>query len=71
MKGHREIDENLDSHHDPVFSIDAQGSHGSCAPPACRSSTEILSGERTKAMRPSRGGRLIVTPASISFWQVA
>jgi hypothetical protein len=32
---------------------------------------EIASGVRTKAMRPSRGGRLMVTPASISRWQVA
>ena len=32
----------------------------------------MLSGERTKAMRPSRGGRLIGhTPLSIRFWQVA
>jgi hypothetical protein len=28
------------------------------------------SGERMNAMWPSRGGRLIVTPASISRWQV-
>ena len=32
------------------------------ASPCCSSSTEISSGERTKAMRPSRGGRLMVTP---------
>ena len=32
-------------------------------PPFCRISTEMLSGERTKAMLPSRGGRLMVTPA--------
>ena len=35
--------------------------------PACRISIEISSGERTKAMWPSRGGRLIVTPLSLSF----
>lgn len=49
----------------PVFFIDAHGSLGSSASPFCRSSIEIPSGERTKAMRPSRGGRLIVTPASV------
>ena len=48
--------------------------HGSAAGfawPFCRSSIEMLSGLRTKAMRPSRGGRLMVTPAFISFSQVA
>ena len=43
--------------------------HGSClgfASPFCSSSMEMLSGERTNAMRPSRGGRLMVTPAFIS-----
>ena len=30
----------------------------------------MLSGERTKAMLPSRGGRLMVTPAFISRSQV-
>ncbi len=39
--------------------------------PFCSSSTEMLSGERTNAMRPSRGGRLIVTPWSISRRQAA
>ena len=47
-------------HQTPVFAIDAQGSRGSSAPPFCSSSTEIRSGERTKAMWPSRGGRLMV-----------
>ena len=46
----------------PVFSMDAQGSAGACASPSCSSSSEIPSGDLTKAMRPSRGGRLIVTP---------
>ena len=55
----------------PVFVIDAQGSLGGSASPFCRSSIEMLSGDRTKAMRPSRGGRLIVTPASISRWHTA
>ena len=49
-------------YHVPVFGIDAQGSCLGLAPPFCRSSIEMLSGERTKAALPSRGGRLIVTP---------
>ena len=49
----------------------SQGSAGASAAPFCSSSIEMLSGERTKAMRPSRGGRLIVTPCSMSRWQVA
>jgi hypothetical protein len=40
----------------PVFSIDDQGSAGSSASPFYNSSTEMPSGERTKAMRPPRGG---------------
>jgi hypothetical protein len=56
-------------HQTPVFGIDAQGSIGGSASPSCSSSIEILSGERMKAMRPSRGGRLIVTPLSRSDWQ--
>jgi len=44
---------------------------GASAPPFCSSSTEMPSGERTNAMRPSRGGRLMVTPPSISRWQAA
>lgn len=55
----------------PVFFIEAQGSCGGRAAPFCRSSIECLSGERTKAMTPSRGGRLMVTPAFISRSQVA
>ena len=31
-------------------------------------SIEMPSGDLTKAMWPSLGGRLIVTPASMSFW---
>ncbi len=46
----------------PVLPMLAQGSSGAFAAPFCKSSTEMLSGERTKAMCPSRGGRLIVTP---------
>ena len=43
----------------PVFGIDSHGSLGS-SEPSWISSTEMPSGERTKAMCPSRGGRLIV-----------
>jgi hypothetical protein len=55
----------------PVFFMDAHGSCGGFACPLCKSSIEWLSGERTKAMVPSRGGRLMVTPAFISRSQVA
>ncbi len=58
-------------HHSPVFGIDVHGSRGGSASPRCKSSTECRSGERTKAIRPSRGGRLTVTPPSISRWHVA
>jgi len=51
---------------EPVFSIDVQGSEGAFASPRCRISIEMLSGDFTKAMRPSRGGRLMVTPLSMS-----
>ena len=39
-------------------------------PPAAIS-IEMLSGDLTKAMLPSRGGRLMVTPLSIRRWQVS
>ncbi|MGY3550828.1 hypothetical protein ACVW0W_006595 [Bradyrhizobium sp. USDA 4469] len=55
----------------PVFGIDAHGSAGAFGSPFCSSSIECRSGERTKAMLPSRGGRLMVTPAFCSFSQVA
>ena len=58
-------------HQCPVFSMLAQGSAGGRLSPACSSSTETLSGERTKAMRPSRGGRLMVTPLSIRCWHMS
>src|SRR4029077_10785016 len=58
-------------HHFPLFGIETHGSFGGNALPFCRSSIECLSGERTKAILPSRGGRLIVTPAFISLSQVA
>ena len=54
-------------YHEPVLGIEAQGSCGGFGLPFCRSSIEMPSGERMKAMLPSRGGRLMVTPASISF----
>src|SRR5207253_7106840 len=63
--------DDLEHHQTPVLGIDAHGSAGPNASPFCRSSTEIASGLRTNAMRPSRGGRLIVTPASWSRRQVA
>ena len=47
------------SYHSPTFGIDVHGSAGASASPRWSSSTEIRSGERTNAMRPSRGGRLI------------
>ena len=49
-------------YHCPTLGMDFHGSAGGSAPPFCSSSTEMLSGERTKAMCPSRGGRLMATP---------
>jgi hypothetical protein len=54
-----------------VFGIEAQGSAGGSDAPFCSSSIETLSGERTKAMCPSRGGRLIVTPPAASLAHIA
>jgi hypothetical protein len=48
-----------------------QGSAGAFAPPFCNSSTDTLSGDRTKAIRPSRGGLLITTPFACRWAQVA
>jgi hypothetical protein len=48
-----------------------QGSAAGSAPPACSSSMEMPSGVRMKAMRPSRGGRLIVTPRAMKALQVS
>jgi hypothetical protein len=59
------------AYHFPVLGMDVQGSFGGNGEPFCNSSIECLSGERTKAMEPSRGGRLMVTPAFISFSQSA
>jgi hypothetical protein len=58
-------------YHLPVLGIDFHGSCGGKAVPFCKSSIECLSGERTKAITPSRGGRLIVTPAFIKRSHVA
>jgi hypothetical protein len=59
------------SYHEPVFAIETQGSCGALGWLFCKSSMEMPSGERMKAIWPSRGGRLMVTPASISLAQVA
>ena len=58
-------------HQFPVLAMDAQGSRGGSGWPSCSSSIEMPSGERIKAMWPSRGGRLMVTPAAISRSQSA
>jgi hypothetical protein len=55
----------------PLFSMDAQGSLLGSESPIWSSSIEISSGERTKAMWPSRGGRRMVTPFSCKREQVA
>jgi hypothetical protein len=55
----------------PVFGIEDHGSAGGFGSPFCSNSIECRSGERTKAMLPSRGGRLMVTPIFISLSQVA
>ena len=49
----------------PVFGMLAQGSCGGSDPPFCRSSIEMPSGERMKAMWPSRGGRLMAAGVTI------
>ncbi len=56
---------------EPVLAMLVQGSAGGSASPACKSSREMPSGVRIKAMRPSRGGRLIVTPWAIKALQVS
>src|SRR5690606_32486064 len=60
--GHARYSPQSMNHHSPTFGIDTHGSSGGSGSPLCRSSIEILSGERTNAILPSRGGRLIVTP---------
>ena len=59
------------AHQCPVFGIEVHGSAGGFASPFCRSSIECRSGERTKAIWPSRGGRLMVMPSFINRSQVA
>ena len=61
----------IGGYHFPVFCIDFQGSAAGRAAPFWSSSIEMLSGERMKAMLPSRGGRLMVTPAACSLAQVS
>jgi hypothetical protein len=51
------------AYHFPVLGIDFHGSAGGSASPFCSNSIDCLSGERTNAIMPSRGGRLMVTPA--------
>lgn len=58
-------------YHEPVLAMVVQGSVGGSAVPACNSSMEMPSGVRMKAMRPSRGGRLIVTPRAMKALQVS
>lgn len=55
----------------PVLGIESHGSAGASASPFCSSSIDCLSGERTNAIWPSRGGRLMVMPSFISRAQVA
>src|SRR5205814_887745 len=56
---------------EPLLAMLVQGSAGGSAPPACSSSMETPSGVRMKAMRPSRGGRLIGTPRAMNALQVS
>jgi hypothetical protein len=56
---------------EPVLTMLVQGSAGGSALPACSSSMEMPSGVRMKAMRPSRGGRLMVTPRAMKALQVS
>ena len=60
-----------DRYQTPVLGMDVQGSRFGKGAPFCRSSIEILSGDRIKAIAPSRGGRLMVTPAFMSLSQIA
>ncbi len=64
IKGGGQIWPPQDIYQLPILGADAQGSATGRFSPFCRSSIEIPSGERTKAIRPSRGGRLMVIPLS-------
>ena len=59
------------SHQWPVLGIEVHGSLGGSGAPFCNNSMDCLSGERTNAITPSRGGRLMVTPCARSRSQVA
>src|ERR1700722_7632927 len=61
----------LPPYHEPVLAMLGQGSAGGSASPACKISMEMPSGVRIKAIRPSRGGRLIVTPWAMKALQVS
>jgi hypothetical protein len=63
--------EKAQTHQWPVLGIEDHGSAGGFGSPFCNSSIECRSGERTNAMLPSRGGRLMVTPIFMSLSQVA
>ena len=67
----RRLEDVLAVYQTPVFGMLTHGSAGCKDAPCCSSSTEIPSGERTNAMRPSRGGRLMVTPCFVRRSQVA
>ena len=60
-----------DPYQTPVLGMDAQGSRFGKGAPCCKSSIEILSGDRTKAIAPSRGGRLMVMPPFTSLSHAA
>jgi hypothetical protein len=53
------------AHQCPTLGIEAHGSAAGSGPPFCNNSIECRSGERTNAMVPSRGERLIVTPSRV------
>ncbi len=58
-------------YHSPVFGMESQGSSGGRECPFCKSSIEIKSGDRMKAILPSLGGRLMVIPLAEIFAQVS
>ena len=55
----------------PMLGRSFQGAAGARASPCWSSSIEMPSGDRTKAILPSRGGRLMITPAACSLAQAA
>ena len=65
VRQHRHAHDLQHTHHAPTLGMLAHGSAGARCP-SCSNSIEMPSGVRTNAICPSRGGRLIVTPASIS-----